>query len=230
MPLSLIVAAILPSLVLTGYILFKDREHPEPAGYLFKAFAFGMLSTGFSLCFSVPLMQLGAYSAEPAGVWGHMRVALFGAALPEELAKLILLALLLRRNPHFDEYFDGIVYAVCIGMGFAFVENIGYLLQAGDYWMNAGMMRGIISVPGHYAFAVLMGYFYSLSAFSPAKRGLYRVLALLAPVLAHMAFDWVLMVAGDAGEGLSGLLSIVFLLGFIRLQKLAQKGIARHLA
>ena len=37
------------------------------------------------------------------------------AAIPEELAKLIMLWLLLRKNPHFDEKFDGIVYAVCIG-------------------------------------------------------------------------------------------------------------------
>jgi len=230
MPISLILAAVLPSLVLVGYILFKDREHPEPPRYLLKAFFFGMLSTVFSLFFSGPLMALGAYSAEPVSVMDHFRVALFGAALPEELAKLLLLMLLLRHNPYFDEYFDGIVYAVCIGMGFAFVENIGYLAKAGDYWMNAGIMRGIISVPGHYAFAVLMGYFYSLAAFSKENRSTYLALALLVPMVAHMAFDWVLMSTEAVSEGTATLLSVVFLLGFIRLQKLARKGIERHLS
>jgi len=230
MPISLILAAVLPSLVLVGYILFKDREHPEPPRYLLKAFLFGMLSTVFSLFFSGPLMALGAYSAEPVSVMDHFRVALFGAALPEELAKLLLLMLLLRHNPYFDEYFDGIVYAVCIGMGFAFVENIGYLAKAGDYWMNAGIMRGIISVPGHYAFAVLMGYFYSLAAFSKENRSTYLALALLVPMVAHMAFDWVLMSTEAVSEGTATLLSVVFLLGFIRLQKLARKGIERHLS
>ncbi len=230
MPLSLILAAVLPSLVLVGYILFKDREHPEPPRYLLKAFVFGMLSTVFSLFFSGPLMALGAYSAEPVTVMDHFRVALFGAALPEELAKLLLLMLLLRHNPYFDEYFDGIVYAVLIGMGFAFVENIGYLAQAGAYWMNAGIMRGVISVPGHYAFAVLMGYFYSLAAFSSERRGFYKAMALVAPMLAHMAFDWVLMATSAVSEGTATLLAVVFLLGFIRLQKIARKSIARHLS
>ena len=34
--------------------------------------------------------------------------------------------LVLRRNPHFDERMDGIVYAVCVGLGFAAVENVMY--------------------------------------------------------------------------------------------------------
>lgn len=33
------------------------------------------------------------------------------AAIPEEFAKLFMLWLLLRKNPFFDERFDGIVYA-----------------------------------------------------------------------------------------------------------------------
>ena len=40
------------------------------------------------------------------------------AAIPEEVAKLFMLWLLLRKNPFFDEHFDGIVYAVCVGLGF----------------------------------------------------------------------------------------------------------------
>lgn len=49
--------------------------------------------------------------------------SLLFAAIPEELAKLFMLWLLLRKNPFFDEHFDGIVYAVCIGLGFAALEN-----------------------------------------------------------------------------------------------------------
>jgi RsiW-degrading membrane proteinase PrsW (M82 family) len=32
---------------------------------------------------------------------------------------------------HFDDPFDGIVYAVMIGMGFATIENVGYVMQHG---------------------------------------------------------------------------------------------------
>lgn len=42
--------------------------------------------------------------------------AFISAAIPEELAKFTMLWLLLRKNPFFDEKFDGIVYSVCIAM------------------------------------------------------------------------------------------------------------------
>lgn len=232
MPIYLILAALLPSLILVGHIRFKDRKSPEPTKMLVKAFFFGMLSVVVSLFFSLPLQLYGAFPSEPVTVWDHFRVALLGAAVPEEAAKLLMLWLLLRRNPWFDEHVDGIVYAVCIGMGFAFVENIGYLASAGEYWVNAGIVRGLISVPGHYAFAVLMGFYYSYASFgTDGKRGLYRVLTFLAPVLAHMAFDWILMVSDSMEhQAVSSLLTLLFIIVFIRLQKAGRRRIATHLS
>ena len=229
--LSLVFAALLPSLVLIGYVCFKDRYSPEPVKFLLKAFVFGMISADFSLLISQPLQMLGAFPAEPVTVWDHFRVACFGAGLPEEIAKLFMLWLLLRKNPYYDENFDGIVYAVCVGMGFAFVENIGYLMNAGEYWIHLGITRGLISVPGHYAFAVLMGFYYSYATFGRGHRRFYRVLTLLAPVAAHTAFDWILMVS-DAVEyqAVSAILTAVFLVGFVKLQKLGSRRIAKHLS
>ena len=231
MTISLILAALLPSLLLVAYICFKDRYAPEPTKLILKAFVFGMLSADASLLISLPLQALGAFSAEPVTVMDHFRVAFFGAGLPEEAAKLFMLWLVLRRNAAFDEHFDGIVYAVCVGMGFAFVENIGYLCEAGEYWVHAGIVRGLISVPGHYAFALLMGYYYSHAHFGTQDKELNRFLTLATPVLAHTLFDWVLM-ASDAVEyeWASGLLTVVFLVGFIKLQKIGRKNISHQLS
>ena len=229
---SLILAALLPSLVLIGYICFRDRKSPEPKKYLLKAFIFGMLSADASLLISQPLQMLGAFSANPVSVWDHFCVAFFGAGVPEEIAKLFMLWLVLRKNPYYDEHFDGIVYAVCVGMGFAFVENIGYLMNAGQYWLHAGITRGLISVPGHYAFAVLMGFYYSYASFGSVKfRRLYKFLTLAAPIAAHTAFDWILMVS-DAVEyqAISAILTALFFVGFVKLQKVGSRRIARQLS
>jgi RsiW-degrading membrane proteinase PrsW (M82 family) len=75
----------------------------------------------------------------------------------------------LRNNPYFDEHFDGIVYAVCVGMGFAGLENIMYVFQNMDDWMSVSVARAIFSVPGHFFFAVSMGYFYSCVHFHTAS-------------------------------------------------------------
>lgn len=224
---ALIIAALLPSLFLIGYVCFRDRKSPEPASQLLKAFFFGILSTAASLLISQPAALLGIYPQEPTTVMGHFAVAFFGAAIPEELAKLFMLWLVLRRNRYFDESFDGIVYAVCVGMGFAFAENIGYLAQAGEYWVNLGITRGLISVPGHYAFAVIMGFFYSCYHFGAHLRR-NAILMIVAPVLAHGIFDWILMVSSATDYVLlSGVLTIVFFVFFIKMQKYAQRKLKR---
>ena len=99
MHISLILAALMPSLILTGYVLYKDRQRPEPARLLLRAFVLGMLSTLLSTFISGPLMSIGAFSTAPEGVIGNLRLALFGAAIPEECAKLFMLWLVLRNNP-----------------------------------------------------------------------------------------------------------------------------------
>lgn len=230
MHISLILASLMPSLILVGYVLYKDKQRPEPARLLLRAFIYGMISTWASTLISGPLAAIGAYSCTPEGVVGNLRLALFGAAIPEECAKLFMLWLILRNNPYFDEHFDGIVYAVCVGMGFAFVENIGYLCNAGDMWVHAGIARSIISVPGHYAFAVLMGYHYSYAHFDSDQKDIHRFLTLAAPITAHAVFDWILMVS-DATDHqvVSFILSIVFLVGFVQLQKIGRNGIRAHL-
>ena len=230
MQISLILAAILPSLILLGYVLYQDRKRPEPPRLLLRAFVLGMLSTWLSTFISTPLASLGVFSCEPSSVIGNLRLALFGAAIPEECAKLLVLWYILRNNPYFDEHFDGIVYAVCVGMGFAFVENIGYLVGAGDAWVHAGIARGVISVPGHYAFAVLMGYHYSYAHFDVDQRSLHRMLTLAAPITAHAVFDWILMVSDTTDRPVfAGILSILFLVGFVQLQKIGRNGIRAHL-
>ena len=98
---------------------------------------------------------------QPATWIGALWNAFVGAAMPEEATKLLMLWLLLRRNKYFDERFDGIVYACCIGMGFAGTENVLYLFGNIENWQSVAVSRAIFAVPGHFMFAVAMGYFYS---------------------------------------------------------------------
>ena len=53
-------------------------------------------------------------------------------------------------------------------------------------------MRALLSVPGHYAFAVLMGYYYSKVHFGISNAPKDKVMILFAPVIVHTIFDWLL--------------------------------------
>lgn len=117
-----LIASIAPVLWLLWTIYRKDRVQPEPAKWLVKAFVFGVLSVFLSYVVSMPTscifnicIDQQVYSSIGEAVIDSFLLA----AIPEELAKFFILWLLLRKNPAFDEHFDGIVYAVCVGLGFA---------------------------------------------------------------------------------------------------------------
>ena len=227
--LFILITAVVPALVLVGFIYFKDKFRREPTGQLVKGFGFGALSALASFLVSMPLLWLGFYPAEASTFGGHVATAFFGAAIPEELAKLFMLWLLLRKNKHFDEYADGMVYAVCIGMGFAALENIGYLFNNAEEWVSVGLLRALIPIPGHFFFAVTMGYFYSLASFGdPAKRKFNMWMAFLVPMLLHGAFDALLMVSSLGGGVAAVLLFFVALYLYMALK--SKKRFEAHMA
>ncbi len=228
MDLLILFTALLPVAILLFYIYRKDALVPEPPGQLVKAFLLGILAIPLSLCVSLPLGMLGFYVDAPATIFGSICVSFFGAAIPEEAAKLLILWLILRNNKYFDEHMDGIVYAVFVSLGFAAVENIMYLFQNYDSWLSVGVTRAIFSVPGHFCFGVLMGYYYSLARFSPENQKRNRMLVLLAPVLVHGIFDSILFTIGLA-TWLSGILSIVFLVFCPKMWKYASNNIKTHI-
>ena len=108
----ILLIALLPVAILVYYIYHKDKISPEPTGQLLKAFFYGILSVPLSFCMLIPLGLIGVYPAEATSILGSVRAAFFGSAILEEIAKFIILWLLLRKNPNFDEKMDGIVYVV----------------------------------------------------------------------------------------------------------------------
>ena len=224
----IIALALLPVAILIGYILWKDRMAPEPTGLLLKAFGLGCLSTLLSFCLAIPFGAIGLYPAELQTVADSVQMAFFGAAVPEEVAKFFVLWLLLRRNHHFDERMDGIVYAVCVSLGFAALENILYLFGNESEFLAVGISRALTAVPGHCCFGILMGYFYSLAKFSHQNRNTNRAFILLAPILVHGLYDSLLM-AMQPAPALSGILTVLFLVFCWKMWKQGHKRIQEHL-
>ena len=216
------IAAILPAIVLIVHIYNRDKWQKEPPRQLFKAFVYGVGSAMIVLL----LPAFGMVATSPGtDISAQIGNAFSSAAVPEELAKLFMLWLFLRKCKEFDEHMDAIVYSVCVGMGFAATENILYLFSNIDHWVATGIMRALISVPAHYFFAILMGYYYSLAHFRIGKnKTVDAIFALLIPVIAHGIFDALLFVAA-LNEGMAGILTLVFLIGFFFLRKYASSRI-----
>lgn len=222
-----ILAAVTPAAWLLWTIYRKDSEQPEPTKWLVKAFVYGMLSVFMSFVVSIPTSIVLDWDIDKqtySSVLEAITDSFLFAAIPEELAKLFMLWLLLRKNPFFDEHFDGIVYAVCIGLGFAALENMFYLFDGIDdgSWIETGIIRAFISVPAHYFFAILMGYYYSIYHFGIDRSIKTKAMIIVAPILAHGIFDAILF-SMQIDESLCGLMIILFIVFFTKLKKRAKE-------
>lgn len=222
--LIIFAAALLPALLLWQYVWRQDPQ-PEPTKWLRKAVLYGV-----SICFPVAILEgviMHIFGSEATTLFGTTMEAFFVAALPEESFKLLALWLLLRRNPFFDEHYDGIVYAVCVGLGFAAVENVFYVIGAQDEWFSVALMRALLAVPGHYAFAVMMGYYYSLYHFTDHSPRT-AVCILLVPVAAHGIYD-ALALSGRVNPVVGGISFFVLIIFCIRMHKFARKKIVAQI-
>ena len=223
--LILLAAALLPAVLLWIYIVRQDPQ-PEPTGQLTKAILYGV-----AICIPVALLEMAIqhvlFGEGPTTLFGTTIDAFFVAALPEESFKLLALWLFLRHNPYFDEHFDGIVYAVCVGLGFAALENVFYILGEEENWMSVAISRALLAVPGHYAFGVLMGYYYSIHHFVDRS---HRTAAcvLLVPVLAHGVYD-ALALSGTVNPYIGGLSSFVLIYFCVKVHKVAKSKIVAQI-
>lgn len=224
----MIALAVLPALILLYYTYQQDKLQREPVRNLVRAFFYGWGAVFASMLISVPSMNMGLFPQEIHSYTDALLMAFFGAAIPEETAKLLLLWLFLRKCQDFDERMDGIVYAVCIGMGFAAFENIEYLFAAGTDWVTTGLGRSITAIPGHFGFAVIMGYYYSLNHFDRYRAPGAFWKMWLYPVLAHGLYDFVAM-SQEVTPELSGAIALAIILFCFAMLKWARKSMKEHL-
>ena len=228
--LILLSIAILPVAGLLIFIYFQDKYQKEPIKSLLKAFFGGWLAVVMDIGLVTTIeYSIGLFPILPDTVFYD---SFLTAAIPEELCKFLIFMIFIWRDKNFDEYFDGIVYATFISLGFACVENIEYVFM---YGFGAGVSRALFAVPGHFLFGVLMGYFLSLAKFTPEKRKKYIFLGLLFAIIAHGLYDWLLMfvdrlsnIGSDFAYVVSGIVYQAFLAGDVLLWIFGMKLVRKH--
>ncbi|MBR4793964.1 MAG: PrsW family intramembrane metalloprotease [Bacteroidaceae bacterium] len=195
--LRYILLALLPAILLLIFLLWRDRLRPEPPKELIIAILMGLLTLPLAILF-VRINSLFGLIGIGETWFNQFKRAFVGAAIPEEFAKLLILWMFFKWRKNQDEMMDGIVYAACIGLAFAAGENIKYIMAAAASQTTSilpvaasiGVTRAILSVPGHFCFAILMGYYFSFYLFSKQKRGYYLAMAFLIPMLFHGFYDF----------------------------------------
>jgi RsiW-degrading membrane proteinase PrsW (M82 family) len=183
-----LILAIAPGVAISSYIIFKDEYNREPRKHLFISFFLGVLSILPAMLLELPLLRTGQ-STFFNSTLGIASKAFILVALPEELSKFMMLKWYAYRQPEYDEPFDGIVYAVMVGMGFATAENIMYVYE---YGIATGLIRLFLAVPAHATFAIIMGYFMGKARFSVGRERYLLTAGLFWSVVFHGSYDFFL--------------------------------------
>ena len=226
----LLFLAIIPVVILCSYVYKKDL-HREPKKLLISIFIWGALTCIPAIIFETLFGSI--FDTEDASL-PFIEIFInvfFGIALIEELGKYIVTKLKGYNSREFDEIYDIIVYAVYASLGFACLENIGYVLENG---IGTAILRAVISVPGHACFGVLMGYYMSKAKVcemngSTIKKKKNMFLALLVPTLFHTGFDAFL--STDADFGIIGfivldIVMVIYCFGLVKKMSKVQNNVS----
>lgn len=189
----LLLLSVLPGFLIVLYIYWRDRQNSEPLWYLSWCFVFGMIST-------YPALQMELFGMRDLGIYGTAKdpfmtftFAFAVISLSEEFAKYLFIRYYIFPKKVFDEPMDGIVYAIMVGMGFATLENILYVVIRPEDTTAAfriGWLRMMTAVPGHAIFAVVMGYFIGRAKFVTQGQALLLWIGLCSAVLLHGIYDY----------------------------------------
>ena len=189
----LIAAAVIPAIILLGYIYRRDRLEKESSRLLMSLVVLGVVSTVLAVVAEeVGSFLLGLFLTE--GSIAYNALMYFGVvACAEEGAKYILLKRKTWKSPEFNCQFDGVVYATFVSLGFALWENIGYVAA---YGLSTAFTRALTAVPGHACFGVFMGAWYGMAKRyenekNEKKCRQCRRLAFWLPALIHGTYDFI---------------------------------------
>lgn len=182
--MTLLLLALAPGLVIALYVYIRDKYEREPFGLVAWTFALG----AFAAVIAALLESLFPYQEKTATLLAAAANATLLVGPVEEVMKFLAVRLFAYRSSQFNEPFDGVVYCVMAGMGFATLENLMYVLSGG---VGIGIERAFISVPGHAAYAIIMGYYLGRAKFEgPGKSRVLMIQGVVFAAVAHGIFDF----------------------------------------
>jgi RsiW-degrading membrane proteinase PrsW (M82 family) len=202
--------ATLPA-ILFAVLIHRTDERREPPWLVIMTFVLGAVAALVALVIAGRAAALTGLDVRvsAAGESGAL-VFLFFVVAPTQEAGKVAAAWPAFLSKHFDEPYDGVVYASASALGFAAVEN-GYVLHAhptGGIWIA----RALVALPAHVFFACLWGY-----ALGRAKRIKTRVPvfppAFLAAIVAHGLYAH--FVYGRGPGALLAVTPLLAVMGFV---------------
>ena len=214
--LVLVSLSVLPGFFIMSFIYNLDEQDKEALWLLAIAFILG----GLNLLLDINVLEYLLSANTIENYFLNVGMDALTVSITEEMLKFLVVILIIYPNKHFDEPFDGIVYSVFVGMGFATIENLTFVLQGSA---SLAILRMVTAVPAHFVFAVIMGYYLGKAKSKKKAQLVYIFLSILIPVIIHALYDYFLFMESVKGVWIVGIVTLVIAL------YMAKKSILEHM-
>ena len=203
--LVLVSLSILPGFLIMSVIYNLDAQNKEPLWLLAIAFILGAVN----LHLDINILEYLLSSKDVQNNFLSAGIEALTVSSTEEILKFLVVMVIIYPNKYFDEPFDGIVYSVFVGMGFATAENLTFVLQGSA---SLALMRMLSAVPAHFVFAVIMGYYLGKAKSNKKTQLIFIVLSILIPIIIHALYDYFLFIDFIQGIWIGGIVTLVIAL------------------
>ncbi|MCS7059564.1 MAG: PrsW family intramembrane metalloprotease [Anaerolineae bacterium] len=183
-----------------------DRFEKEPTRYVVAAFLWGaapavLIALVLQLILSLPLTLILGEDSLASALVGASIIA----PITEELVKGAAVAIIyLARRQEFDGWVDGIVYGAAAGFGFAFVENVLYLMgtETAEEWVALFFLRVIVFgfMHGFWTALTGLGFGIARNTTSIAQKGIAILAGLSVAIFSHLIHNGAVTLA-EASSG-----------------------------
>ena len=193
--------AFCPAIFYLFYIIAFDHRKPEPPREL-------VISALLGIVIAIPIPVVLSLDASVVRIadgrsfTGSFIVGFFKLALPSEVVKWLVLCVFLSLNRFYDEYIDGIVYSVCLAMGYAGICGVWflscYLDESFATLLEMSAIMIFVLVPIQFISGTIMGYYLGLAR--KRRKIKNHALALFLPILTNGILISIVLMIGRHWE------------------------------
>ena len=157
--------SLFPAIIWLGVFYRLDTLEPEPKSYIIGIFLLGaILANGIGIPLLKDLFNINAWMYN-SGIFIKFIGSILIVGFLQEYIKYAGIRYTIFLSSEFDERTDGIIYGAAIGLGYATMLNIYYVISKGGVGLTIGVIHITIACLAHASFGGISGYFLGRAKF-----------------------------------------------------------------
>ncbi|MDQ6694011.1 MAG: PrsW family glutamic-type intramembrane protease [Chloroflexota bacterium] len=183
-----LVLAVIPALLWMSMFYTQDRAEPEP-----RSFVLGVALLGALLAGAVGLPLLNSFFRVSDWIGRDPLTQVLGSILVvgslQAFLKYVAIRFSIFYSAEFDQRIDGVIYGSAVGLGYATMLNIDFVVASGGVDLGTGVVRIVITQMVQGSLGALIGYFLGRDKFDTRRVWWMSAGLVLAAVIDGL-FTW----------------------------------------